>query len=124
MKQYAKIINEETKEVQIGAGNTEQYYSEIGMSLKDVEQGYNGLWYLKGYAPKPTTEDEKEKVRAIRGLYLQSTDWTQLSDVSISTDLKKQYKEYRKYLRDYTDKEEWWLENPLTFEDWQKTIDF
>lgn len=60
MKQYAKIIDDETKEVQIGVGCTDEYYREIGMTLMNVEQAYNGNWYVKGYAPvepEPTHDD-------------------------------------------------------------------
>ena len=60
MLKYAKIINEETKEVQIGVGVNDEYYASIGMTEMEVEQAYNGLWYLKGYAPikpEPTIQD-------------------------------------------------------------------
>ena len=62
MKRYAKIINEETKEVQVGVGCSDEYYIEIGMSLMEVENAYNGKWYLIGYAPiepEPTEEEIK-----------------------------------------------------------------
>ena len=61
MLKYAKIINEETKEVQIGVGVNDEYYASIGMTEMEVEQAYNGLWYLKGYAPikpEPTIQDK------------------------------------------------------------------
>lgn len=73
---------------------------------------------------EPTVDELQSIVKNIRNQYLDETDYTQLSDSPLTSDEKKLYKEYRKYLRDYTEKEEWWLENPLTFEDWQKTIDF
>ena len=60
MLKYAKIINEETKEVQIGVGVNDEYYASIGMTEMEVEQAYNGNWYLKGYAPikpEPTIQD-------------------------------------------------------------------
>lgn len=62
MKKYAKIIDEATKRVQVGVGCPDEYYIEIGMTLMDVEQAYNGLWYVKGYAPeyKPTQSEQKE----------------------------------------------------------------
>ena len=66
MKKYAKIINEQTKEVQIGVGVNDEYYKEIGMTLMDVEQAYNGNWYVKGYEPiepepfPPTKEEQKQ----------------------------------------------------------------
>lgn len=52
MKRYAKIKNEETKEVQIGVGCSDEYYQEIGMTLMDVEKAYNSLYYVEGYAPQ------------------------------------------------------------------------
>lgn len=61
MLKYAKIINEETKEVQIGVGVNDEYYASIGMTEMEVEQSYNGNWYLKGYAPikpEPTIQDK------------------------------------------------------------------
>lgn len=62
MKKYAKIINEETKEVQIGSGTNSTFYQSIGMTEQDVEQAYNGSWYLAGFAPEkpaPTYEEVK-----------------------------------------------------------------
>lgn len=61
MLKYAKIIDEETKEVQIGVGVNDEYYASIGMTKMEVEQAYTGLWYLKGYAPikpEPTIQDK------------------------------------------------------------------
>jgi len=52
MKKYAKIIDNKTKEVQVGAGCSDEYYQEIGMILMDVEKAYNSLYYVEGYAPK------------------------------------------------------------------------
>lgn len=67
MEKYAKIIDEQTKEVQIGVGVNDEYYKEIGMALMDVEQAYNGNWYVNGFAPikpeptPPTREEQREK---------------------------------------------------------------
>lgn len=66
---YARIINEETKEVQVGVGCPDEYYVEIGMAEMDVEQAYNGLWYVAGYAPvlpEPTVEEKNEQIRQTR----------------------------------------------------------
>lgn len=65
MKKYAKIINEETKEVQVGVGCPDEYYQEIGMTLMDVEKAYNSLYYIEGYAPKEPelTKEELSKRR-------------------------------------------------------------
>ena len=61
MKKYAKIINKETKEVSVALGS----YVPDGFKEMDVEEAYNGVWYVAGYAPqKPTpTHDEVSKMR-------------------------------------------------------------
>lgn len=123
MKKYAKIIDNKTKEVQVGAGCSDEYYKEIGMTLMDVEQAYNDNWYVAGYAPEEPEEDKKQKVRSIRNVYLQQYDFTQLPDAPFTAEQKAQYADYRQYLRDYTETENWWLENPKTFDEWKnKTL--
>lgn len=76
-KKYAKIINEETHEVQIGVGCPVGYYIEIGMTLMDVEYGWDYKWYEKGYVPekplpKIKTREEVSKIR--EKLYTQYID--------------------------------------------------
>lgn len=69
MLKYAKIIDEETKEVQIGVGVNDEYYASIGMTEMEVEQAYNGNWYLKWYAPvDPVTPKEKKRIQIIAEL--------------------------------------------------------
>lgn len=66
---YAKIINRETKEVQLGVGVNDEYYASIGMDPMDVEQAYNGKWYVKGYAPAdPVTPVQKKRNELIARL--------------------------------------------------------
>ena len=56
MLKHAKIINQETKQCEVGLGTNSQFYESIGMALMDVEQAYNGQWYVKGYAPEKPKE--------------------------------------------------------------------
>ncbi len=65
MKKYAKIINEETKLCEVGVGTNTAFYTSIGMEEMEVEQAYDGSWYLAGYAPaKPEpTKEEQQKAR-------------------------------------------------------------
>ena len=68
---YAKIINEETKEVSVGLGTYVEVYKSLGRKEIDVEQAGNGNWYLKGYAPakpEPTLEEQVAKLEAETGL--------------------------------------------------------
>jgi hypothetical protein len=60
MKLYAQIINEQTKLVAIGEGTETDFYKSIGMEEMEVEQAFDGAWYVKGYAPAkpaPTVEE-------------------------------------------------------------------
>jgi len=64
---YAKIINQETHEVQVGEGCPIGYYIEIGMTKMDVEYCWDGKWYEAGYAPEepepvPPTREEVNKI--------------------------------------------------------------
>lgn len=61
MLKYAKIINEETKQCEVGVGTNIEFYQKIGMTELDVEQSYNGSWYITGYAPakpEPTIQEQ------------------------------------------------------------------
>lgn len=62
----AKITNQETKQVIIGTGTNTNFYQSIGMIEMEVEQAYNGCWYVKGYAPQKTvpTNEEQRQLRA------------------------------------------------------------
>lgn len=89
------------------------------MDRRDLPKRY----FQIGDEPQPyvPSEDEmKENVKMIRNIYLQQTDFTQLSDAPFTVEEKAEYSEYRKYLRDYTEEENWWLQNPKTFEEWKK----
>lgn len=69
MIKYAKIINEETKQCEVGLGTNIEYYKSVGMSEMDVEQAYTGDWYIVGYAPvkpAPTKEEVKQMRKAYR----------------------------------------------------------
>ena len=71
MLKYAKIVNEETGLCEVGLGTNTSFYASIGMTEMEVEQAYNGEWYLKGYAPtkpEPTIEEQVAKLEAETGL--------------------------------------------------------
>ena len=63
MLKWSKVINEETKECDVGIGNDIEYYQSIGMSEQDVDLAYNGIWYLSGYAPEQPLDELKSKKR-------------------------------------------------------------
>lgn len=66
-KKYAKIVNEDTKQCEVGLGTNVDFYKKMGMTELDVEQGYDCGWYLKGYAPqKPLEELKAEKIAELK----------------------------------------------------------
>ena len=65
---------------------------------------------------------KSNQVRRIRNQYLEETDKYMILDYPISDDERLSYKNYREYLRDYTENDQWWESNPLVYEDWKATI--
>ena len=63
MKKYAKIINNDTKACIVGLGTDENFYQSMDMTLMDVEQSYDGSWYLSGHAPTAPTPTYSEQRR-------------------------------------------------------------
>lgn len=65
MKAYAKVVDNETKRCEVGLASNFDFYKSIGMTEMDVEQAWDGTWYVEGYAPeKPApTHDEISKMR-------------------------------------------------------------
>lgn len=62
MLKYAKITDDTKKTVSVGTGTNAKFYESIGMTKMEVEQAYNGQWYVKGYAPeKPQDEIDAER---------------------------------------------------------------
>lgn len=74
--------------------------------------------YVIEAVPEKTTEELKAEVRAVRNQYLEQTDKFLIADYPITAEEREQYKAYRSYLRDYTKAEEWYKDNPLTFDEW------
>ena len=71
MLKFAKITYEKTKACQVGLGTNEKFYRAIGMNEMEVEQAYNGEWYLKGYAPakpEPTLEEQVSSLEQTYGM--------------------------------------------------------
>ena len=65
MRKYAKVVNEQTKACNVGLGNNVEFYKSLGMTEQEVEQAYNGEWYLKGYAPQKPAPTIQEQVTAL-----------------------------------------------------------
>lgn len=120
---YAKIENEETKEVSVGVGTNTEFYKSIGMTEMDVEQAYNGQWYVKGYAPEEPETEKQARVRGIRNQMLDESDKYMISDFPLTDEERVQMGLYRQYLRDYTKQDNWWESLPDGFADWRANIE-
>ena len=119
MRLLAKISNEETKQVDVADLRQKEHFEKIGFSEQEVEQAYDGSWYLKGYAPEKPIEQKEAEVRAVRNQYLEQTDKYMIADYPITSTQKTKYKQYRAYLRDYPDSsEDWFKHEPMSFNDW------
>lgn len=120
---YAKIINEETKQCDVGIGTNAKYYKSIGMTEMDVEQAYNGQWYVRGYAPAEPETEKQARVRGIRNQMLDESDKYMISDFPLTDEERVQMGLYRQYLRDYTKQDNWWESLPDGFADWRANIE-
>lgn len=119
MLKYAKVIDDQTKLCEVGLGTDSEFYLSVGMTEQDVEQAWDGNWYLTGFAPEKTVEKMQEEVRKVRNQLLEQTDKFLLADYPITDSECEQYKAYRQYLRDYTQDEGWYLHNPMTLDEWK-----
>lgn len=64
---YAIIVDEKTKACNVGVGTDTEFYKSIGMVDMEVEQGYDGQWYVKGYAPtQPLDELKQAKITELK----------------------------------------------------------
>lgn len=102
---YAKIENEETKVCSVGIGTDTEFYRSIGMTEMEVEQAWNGAWYLKGYAPEKPAEEKAAEVRAERDRRIEAIRWrieryqTQAAAGLETTDTAEHYKAILLYVQ-------------------------
>lgn len=68
-------------------------------------------------------EQREAEVRAVRNQYLTDTDKYMIPDFPITETEEAQYIQYREYLRNYPETENWYESNPLTFEEWKEKVD-
>ena len=94
----------------------------------EAKEGYDVVWNGSTWEyketpqpepePEPTPEEIQERMRAIRNTYLSYWDFSQLRDAPFTEEEKDALTAYRQYLRDYTKEEDWWMAEPLKYEDW------
>lgn len=75
--------------------------------------------------PKPTVEELQAEVRAVRNSYLEKyVDPKQLVMVwdGLSEEERQLYADYRRYLLDCTEVDGWYLNNPMTLDEWKNYV--
>ena len=64
MFKYCKVLDEKTGLVQIGVGCSDEYYKEIGMESRNVQQSdVDGNWYIIDKCPMKTQEQKEQEER-------------------------------------------------------------
>lgn len=110
---YAKIIDEQTKEVFIGTGTDAAYYESIGMTQMEVEYcEWNGGWYVAGYVPpqpEPTHDEQIEILKkqlaeidekSIRSIRAQVAGTATEQDLQYLSNLEAQAVELRRQIQE------------------------
>lgn len=105
--------DENFKQAEIWAKEHNTTFEER-LDLRDLPKRY----FQIGEEYTPTEDEMKAQVRLVRNSYLSYWDFTQLDDAPFTEDEKVKYREYRQYLRDYTNEDNWWLQNPDDFATW------
>jgi len=98
MKKYAKIIDDETKECEVGLGTDAEFYESLGMTEMEVEEAYTGNWYLEGYAPvkpEPTYAEKRLAEYPSIGEQLDMIYWDKVNNTNLwqekITEIKAKY---------------------------------
>ena len=99
MKKYAKVIDAKLGTCEVGIGTDDEFYQSIGMELMDVEQGYNGNWYLSGHAPVPPA------VKTIR-TFAKDAIWVATKDLLLP-DGSNAWEAFKQFLESADLKEGW-----------------
>ena len=98
--------------------------------VKTVSSPTIKRFFVIGDEPKPyaPTDDElKAQVRAVRDKYMQTTQnridrYRNQKELGIETadteEVFKQLLEYTQYLRDYPSGDNWWVKNPMVFDEY------
>ena len=121
MKQWYKK-EEGAKSLLIFVGTDYDWAKDNGFTEGECVQSLlDGAWYLE----EEYTQDLREAdVRLVRNDYLVATDmYVSIPDYPITEEERALYIAYRKYLRDYTKTENWYMELPKTFDEWCKQFE-
>lgn len=94
------------------------YNHQLGYQINETENELQAL----GYDDEERKEQKAAEARAVRNQYLTDTDKYMIPDFPITETEEAQYIQYREYLRNYPETENWYEQNPLTFEEWKEDL--
>lgn len=121
------IQNNKIKEIRETDSFNRAFYD--GEFVEDTEHTVSDYIQVNGEyvmtSSDEAIEQKKDDVRAVRNSYLEKyVDPKQLVLVwnSLTGDEQKEYTDYRQYLLDYPETEDWYKQNPLTFEEWESEL--
>lgn len=124
MTVYVEKLTDEKK--LIGVTKSSKIAKELGFKYsfdeEDIEQAYDGGWYLEGYAPAKPEEVLAEEKRAIRNQYLTDSDKYMLPDFPVSEEERALWVKYREYLRNITKAPNFPNVDVLNFKNWKEQI--
>lgn len=93
---YCEHIDNETKQI---FGLTAKQYDGY-IEVNDIEQAYNGSYYIKGYAPaKPQEIINQQRIAELEE-YLKSTDWYAIRFADTGEECPAEIKAKRQEARD------------------------
>ena len=79
----AKIINNETKQCDVFLGTDTDWAVRQGFSEMDVEQAYNGAYFLAGNCPEPSYIYKRQKEYPVIADQLDMIYWDKVNNTNL-----------------------------------------
>lgn len=99
-----------------------QYNRKYGYEIRETETALEAWGLTAEEQDEKDLQDKKDKVRGIRNEYLETyVDPYQLVIRwgTITEEEQQDLIGYRQYLLDFTNQDNWWEREPLTFDEWK-----
>lgn len=93
-----------------------------GYEIKETRLCIEAWGFTDDEEAEKELEDKKISARAVRNAFLQATDVYMIADFPISDEEREAYKGYREYLRNYTEIDNWYENEPLDFKEWKLVL--
>lgn len=95
-----------------------------GYEIKETSEALEAWGLTEEEQKQADLENKQKAVRAVREQYFtEYVDWYQSKPLlweEMTEEERAYIAEYRQYLKDYTKGENWWEQNPKTFEEWKQ----